>query len=238
MKFKFLKSTYQYKPKLASTLFFIFALLILVGLSLWQIKRLHWKEALISERIERFESQSTLLNELDKPEDKEFRKVVIKAKYLKEHLMFMPALSKNGNNGYHIILPVELFNGEKIIFDSGWIPLRLKEKDFFNDKKFKTIEAVIRLPGRKGKFQPDNDIKNNFWFFVDTHQMSRFTSIDLNKNFYLEAVNNGESGYPLGKQTRIYIRNNHLQYAITWFLIACGLVGVYIAANIKKINKN
>ena len=238
MKFKFLKSTYQYKPKLVSTLFFILSLLILISLSLWQIKRLYWKEALISERIERFESKSTFLNEIDKPEKNEFRKVMVKARYLKDNLMFMPALSKNGNNGYHIILPIELFNGEKIIFDSGWIPLRLKEKDFFNTKKFMTMEAVIRLPGRKGKFQPDNDIKNNFWFFVDTSQMSSFTNINLNKNFYLEAVNDGATGYPLGNQTRIYIRNNHLQYAITWFLIACGLIGVYIAANIKKINKN
>ena len=28
------------------------------------------------------------------------------------------------------------------------------------------FEAVIRLPGRKGYFQPDNDPKGNFWFFI------------------------------------------------------------------------
>ena len=32
----------------------------------------------------------------------------------------------------------------------------------------------------------------------------------------------------------IYLRNNHLQYAITWFLIALSLVGVFLVANIKK----
>ena len=37
---------------------------------------------------------------------------------------------------------------------------------------------------------------------------------------YLEAVNNGPGGYPIGNQTRIYLRNNHLQYAITWFVMS------------------
>ena len=66
--------------------------------------------------------------------------------------------------------------------------------------------------------------------------MSKYTNIKLEDKFYLEAYENGPNGFPLGNQTRIYIRNNHLQYAITWFLIACGLVGVYLTANIKKIS--
>ena len=93
---------------------------------------------------------------------------------------------------------------------------------------------MIRLPGKKGKFQPDNDFENNFWFFVEPLKMSEFTKLKLRSTFYLEAPDDGPNGYPLGNQTRIYIRNNHLQYAITWFLIAVGLVGVYLAANIRK----
>ena len=56
----------------------------------------------------------------------------------------------------------------------------------------------------------------------------------LENRFYLEAVDNGPNGYPLGNQTRIYLRNNHLQYAITWFLIALSLIGVFIFASIRK----
>ena len=99
----------------------------------------------------------------------------------------------------------------------------------------KMYEAVIRIPGRKGYFQPDNDPKGNFWFFIQPKLMEKTLEIKLEKNFYLEAVNNGPNGFPLGNQTRIYLRNNHLQYAITWFLIALGLVGVFFFANIKKI---
>ena len=40
-------------------------------------------------------------------------------------------------------------------------------------------ESVIRLPGRKGKYQPDNELENNFWFFVDTQEMSKYLNLNL-----------------------------------------------------------
>ena len=67
--------------------------------------------------------------------------------------------------------------------------------------------------------------------------MSDYLNIKLEEKIYLEAVNNGPNNSPLGGQTRIYIRNNHLQYSITWFLIALGLIGVYLAASIKLEKK-
>ena len=42
--------------------------------------------------------------------------------------MFMPALSKNGNNGFHILVPLKTSDERYYIFDTGWIPLKLKEK--------------------------------------------------------------------------------------------------------------
>ena len=57
----------------------------------------------------------------------------------------------------------------------------------------------------------------------------------LENNYYLEAFENGPNGFPLGNQTRIYLRNNHLQYALTWLMIAMGLIGVFFFASIKKI---
>ena len=66
--------------------------------------------------------------------------------------------------------------------------------------------------------------------------MTNYTGLNLDDKFYLEAINNGPNGFPLGNQTRIYLRNNHLQYALTWMMIALGLVGVFVAANLQKIN--
>ena len=233
-----LNKNYVFETKVIPLFSFLVALSILLSLCAWQIKRLAWKEELIKIRVERFEKKIVSLDSLDHPEKQEFTKVSLNGSFFNELEMYMAALSKNGNNGYHIIVPLKLSENSYVVFDRGWIPLRkkLKEKRLENlIEGFHDIEAVIRTPGRKGKYQPDNELENNFWFFVDPVQMSKFTGLNLEKSFYLEAVNNGPGGSPLGGQTRIYIRNNHLQYAITWFLIALGLIGVFMAASLKKI---
>jgi surfeit locus 1 family protein len=41
-------------------------------------------------------------------------------------------------------------------------------------------------------------------------------------------------GWPKGGQTRVNFRNEHLQYAITWFLLAAGLLAVYFAYHVSR----
>ena len=238
MKFNFNSNSYSFKPRLFPLFAFIVALSILLGLSGWQIKRLNWKTDLISQRINSFESDPISFINLNQPEKNEFRKVFVDGQLLNEFEMYMPALSKRGNNGFHILVPLKTTSGKLIIYDTGWIPLKIKEKEkrLLNiSKNSQTFEAVIRTSGRKGYFQPDNDTDTNTWFFVEPELMSKYLKMNFENEYYLEATKNGPNGFPLGNQTRIYLRNNHLQYALTWFMIACGLVGVFFFANIKKI---
>ena len=239
MKFTFNKQRFELSfPKIIPLVSFIIALTILLGLTSWQLKRLVWKKNLITERVTKFESNPRNISSIVEPQKEEFSKVIVSGKLLNDYELFMPALSKRGNNGYHILVPLETDAGKKIIFDTGWVPLAKKEKllrknNILNERS--NFEGVIRIPGRKGYFQPDNDPEGNFWFFVEPKLMSTTINLELEENFYLEAINNGPNGLPLGNQTRIYLRNNHLQYAITWLLIALGLIGVFFFANLKKI---
>ena len=238
MKFNFNSNSYSFKPRPFPLFAFIVALSILLGLSGWQIKRLNWKTDLISQRISSFESDPISFVNMNQPEKNEFRKVFVDGQLLNEFEMYMPALSKRGNNGFHILVPLKTTSGKLIIYDTGWVPLKIKEKEkrLLNiSKNSQTFEAVIRTSGRKGYFQPDNDTDTNTWFFVEPELMSKYLKMNFENEYYLEAVKNGPNGFPLGNQTRIYLRNNHLQYALTWLMIACGLVGVFFFANVKKI---
>ena len=44
---------FRFRPSLPITLFVLPALLILIGLGVWQVERLHWKEGLIARIAER-----------------------------------------------------------------------------------------------------------------------------------------------------------------------------------------
>ena len=240
MKFNFNNKKYTLtRPRLIPFIAFSLALGILLSLSSWQFKRLKWKTGLINERISKFESEVIPLENFRNTGFEEFQRIKVTGKLQNKYELFMPALSKNGNNGYHILTILKT-KDNNIIYDTGWIPFNIKEIENRKENLIigeQNFNAVIRLPGRKGRFQPDNDLEDNFWFFVDPQQIEEFTEIKVEKSFYLEAVNDGPNGFPLGNQTRIYLRNNHLQYALTWLMIAFGLIGVFVAANIKKVNK-
>ena len=157
MKFNFNSNSYSFKPRPFPLFAFIVALSILLGLSGWQIKRLNWKTDLISQRISSFESDPTSFANLNQPEKNEFRKVFVDGQLLNEFEMFMPALSKRGDNGFHILVPLKTTSGKFIIYDTGWVPLKIKEKQkrLLNiSKNSQTFEAVIRTSGRKDIFNP------------------------------------------------------------------------------------
>ena len=86
------------------------------------------------------------LEDIKDPLRNEFTRVKVEGKFLNEKEMFMPALSKNGNNGFHILVVLKQPNGKNIIFDTGWIPTRKKNKQerMENiDNLFSVKEAVI-----------------------------------------------------------------------------------------------
>ncbi len=240
MKFSFKSKSIEFKPKAIPLLSFIVSLAILLTLSSWQFKRLKWKENLIQIRTGNYEIPPRSLKEFKKPAQNEFRKIIIKGKLLNDKEMFMPALSKNGNNGFHILVPLKTAQNKYYIYDTGWIPLKIKDKKnrlnylFENEQEF---NAVIRTPGRKGYFQPENDLNQNVWFFVEPKIMSNYLDVNFEEDIYLEALDTGPNGFPIGNQTRIYLRNNHLQYALTWLFLSFGLIGVFMFSNIRVIKK-
>ncbi|PDH56078.1 MAG: hypothetical protein CNE97_02260, partial [alpha proteobacterium MED-G10] len=122
----------------------------MLGLSYWQVKRLIWKTELIEQRVTSFESEPISLLDLNNPENEEFKRIKVRGKLLNEFEFFMPALSKRGNNGFHILVPLEVNSKLTLIYDTGWVPLQKKERekrlDNINENE-QDLVAVIRLPG-------------------------------------------------------------------------------------------
>jgi surfeit locus 1 family protein len=72
------------------------------------------------------------------------------------------------------------------------------------------------------------------WFFVDLPAMKAASGVDLRTDLYVDAGPAGNPGkYPVGGQTRIEMPNDHLQYAITWGLLAAALAVIYVLYHLK-----
>ena len=216
--------------------------LLLLGLGFWQIERLGWKEALIAQRNEALGASPVAPPEnLEDARALEFHPVHVSGRFLNGDEMPVAAISRRGEAGFHVVTPFRLENGEILLIDRGFVPVRLKSPESRKAGLIEgeaTVTGLLRVPSLPGPFVPANDLARNTWFTVDIPAMAKARGIENALPFYLDAdAAPVPGGYPVGAQTETDLPNSHLQYAITWFALAAGLVGVYILFVIRRLRE-
>ena len=98
------------KIKKPITLISIIISLICFSLSIWQFKRLKWKEDLINNIEKAYNSDSTNINTLTGDfRNFEFKKIHIKGLFINDKSMFLGPRVNKDQVGYHLITPFLLF---------------------------------------------------------------------------------------------------------------------------------
>jgi len=227
-----------FRPTFWPTVFTVPAIMVMIGLSIWQVQRLHWKEELIAERTARTTAApvelppaGTDLGPL------EFRKASVTGSFDHAHEFYLAARSQNGNVGYWIVTPLTTDKGETVLIERGWVPETMKLPQTRQQGQVAgtvTLNGIIRLPQVKTFFQPDNEPQKNVWFYLAPVEMAQASGLPIRSDLYLDADQTpNPGGYPLGGQTRINLPNDHLQYAVTWALLALSLAAVYVIYHLK-----
>lgn len=224
----------KFKFTFWSTLVSGSALIVLLGLGGWQIQRMQWKETLIERLQSRAEQTPQLLPKgpLDEEAD-EFRAVAITGQFDHDHEFYLVNRSLNGNPGMHILTPlVRSDGGGAVLINRGWVPFDRVEPASRAEGQIAgevTVTGIIRFPKGQGMFTPDNDVAKNNWFFIDLAQMATQSDQQF-ENFYVMSGERDIPGnYPVGAQWTLDVRNNHLQYALTWFGLAGALLVIFLA---------
>jgi surfeit locus 1 family protein len=213
------------------------ALALLVGLGVWQLQRLEWKRGLIAEIETRTKAPPISLAEAlaltKEGDDPSYLRVRVAGRFQNDKEKHLYAIA-DGAPGWHLITPLVTEDGAIVLVDRGFVPDAMKEQatrpqSFVEDKT--SVTGLVRLPESEGAFTPDTDLDRNRWYFRDLDGMARSMFGDRPQNlapFFLEAEESGAPGsWPRGGQTRLDLPNNHLQYALTWFLLAICLLVIY-----------
>lgn len=78
--------------------------------------------------------------------------------------------------------------------------------------------GVVRLQENRPTFTPKNQEGSNQWFYRDLEQMAQVTGA---LPVLLEATNDFDIPHgPIGGQTRLSLRNEHLSYILTWYSLS------------------
>lgn len=219
------------------TAFAAATLAVLIGLGVWQLQRLHWKEGLIAEIEARTKAPPISLPEAvalaRAGDDVSYLRVRVGGRFDHANERYLFA-SADGSVGWHVITPLTTPNGGVVLIDRGFVPDALKEPAARAQGQLEgtvTVTGLARPPETQGRFVPDNDPERNRWFWRDLGGMARSmfpAGAQELAPFFVEADRSDvPGGWPLGGQTRLDLPNDHLQYALTWFLLALCLVVIY-----------
>lgn len=212
------------------------ALAVLVALGVWQLQRMEWKNALIAEMRGRMEAPAVALPEpVGDPQALRFRRVEVTGRFLHARELHRVARTYRNTRGLFVVTPMVLADGRRILVNRGWVPVDRRERGTRPDGLVEgevTLEGIVRLGGWRGAdwLRPANDPQANEWLWMDLARMARHAGLEnAVTDVYIDVAAGQTPGtYPIGGQTRVNLRNDHLEYALTWFALALALLVIYV----------
>jgi surfeit locus 1 family protein len=224
-----------FRPLPKFTAFCVPLFVALVALGVWQLERLQWKLGLIAEMNSHLHAQPISFEKAMRlpPNQAQYRRVAIAGRYDNRKEAYVFTTDKSGFPVYHVIVPFALDDGRVLLVDRGLIPLRLIDRNLRRQGLLEGKQRLVgvwRTPDAPGLFTPKPDVTHRIWYARDLDGMGHTLGIKPAAPVIVEAdAAPVPGGWPKGGQTIVALRNDHLQYAVTWFLLAASLVVVYFA---------
>jgi surfeit locus 1 family protein len=217
---------------------------ILLGLGVWQLERLAWKEALIASMGARGAAEPVTLSAAMAMDDPDFYRVAAKGTFLHEGELFY-LTTFDGKPGFEVVTPLLTADGLAVLVDRGFVPEQMRDPASRPGSQpageVTIIGLASRHPAGQGYFTPDNNAGTNFWYWWDVPAMLTFSHIPKGRKtapFVLHAIPApGEKAVPQPVALGQNLSNNHLQYALTWFSLAAVLAviaGLMIRQEAKR----
>lgn len=211
---------------------------ILMGLGVWQLQRMAWKDSLNAQIAARTGlepvSLSSVLERWEKTKDVEYFKLRFKGRFRHDgesHYF----IAKSEKSGWRVITPLETTGGRIVMVDRGFVPDSRKNPAKRVQGQLEgeqVITGLARAPGIQGPFVPDNAPEKNNWFWRDLNGMAAawLPASDIKRvvPFFVEQeASTNPGGFPRGGAASVFLQNNHLQYVFTWFGLAGTLLVVF-----------
>ena len=206
--------------------------LVLLSLGVWQTKRLAWKEAILEKISYNLSAEPSLLPITPKKTEHNYSMVKVQGS-LEPSSIFILTPIKGSGAGFRVISPLKLKDGSKILIDRGVI--REKEKDLVETLgQPMLVVGYLFWPNETDYFTPEPNFKRNIWFSRDLEKMAKF--LKAQPVLVVETENRLDPSIKMQDPT-IEIPNNHLQYAITWFMMSIlwfGMSAYFVYKIIEK----
>lgn len=207
----------------------------LLGLGLWQLERLEWKEGLIA-RVEARATAEPQPLPIDWAHTNaardEYRRVRLTGHFLHDRETLTQAVTERGG-GYWVLTPL-VTPEATVLVNRGFVPPERRDPATRAEGQVAgevTVTGLLRMSEPGGGFLRENDPAADRWYSRDVAAIAAARGLERVAPWFVDAdATPVPGGWPLGGLTVLRFANNHLSYALTWFALAAGLAGVAVYA--------
>ena len=215
---------------------------VFIGLGAWQLQRRAEKHALIAALTERLAAAPAPLPEVAQsrmldPARDEFRRVTLTATYVRapDAMVYSAGSAVRediSGPGTWAFLPARLASGETVVINAGFVENTMQAREVEDRAVAKlmtgepvTLSGYLRFPERAGLFTPAESRDKRLWFARDHEAMASELGWGKVAPFYIDLETPvPANGVPKPGPLSVHLRDEHMQYAITWFSLAVVVV--------------
>jgi cytochrome oxidase assembly protein ShyY1 len=215
---------------------------VFVSLGAWQLQRRVEKHALIAALTERLAAAPGLLPSASQwsaltPAVDEFRRVRFTATYASgpDAMVYSSGSAVRDDisgPGTWAFLPARLATGETIVINTGFVQNTMQDRDQ-QDRAVRPLvtgapvelTGYLRFPESAGALTPAENLTKRLWFTRDHLAMAHALGWGQQGSrvapFYVDLEQPvPANGIPKPGPLDVHLKDDHMQYAITWFALA------------------
>lgn len=201
------------------------AFLGFLALGHWQVERRAWKLDLIQRVDERVHadplSAPRPVDWASLNEDRdEYRPVRLQGHYLHDRDTLVQATTRLGG-GYWVMTPLARDDGSVVLINRGFVAGR--DADYARPDGPVSVTGLLRLSQPGGGFLRDNDPQADRWYSRDLDAIAAARGLGTVAPYFVDVTGDPEAAPaagPVPGLTVVEFHNNHLVYAVTWYMLA------------------
>lgn len=213
--------------RLAVAALWVGAIVGLLGLGTWQVQRLAWKRDLIA-RVDARLAAAPVPAPASADQSDAYRRVFVTGNFEQGRDTFVQASTVRGP-GWWMLTPLRMARGQTILINRGYVARRKASPP---PKGRVTVTGLLRLTERGGGFLRSNDPAADRWFSRDIAAIAARRDLGPTRRYFIDAdaaaSTPGDPGDPVGGLTVVRFPNNHLPYAITWYILAMMTAAAFV----------
>ena len=224
-------------------------LYLLLSLAHWQLQRADQKRQLIqmysSQKSRSPLTLSQIITRINGGEDISFYPLSLRGHYDSKHQFLLDNRIYNHQAGYHVLTPLVLSDGTRVLVNRGWVPLQGSRTTVPNipvSEDERPVSGAITLSP-----------SNIFTLAEETVSLSTWPQVIQSVDFSREAVKLKRKLAPFvlllaTEAPDGYVREwspvintppiKHIGYAVQWFALALTLAIIYLVTNTRKLGGN